>query len=45
MANMPGRQCAARHPRSGAACLSLRFGPLGTVTEVLLAPLTPTAQP
>ncbi|GAC1367107.1 MAG: hypothetical protein NVS3B25_04390 [Hymenobacter sp.] len=31
----PGTQCQARHARSGAACLSLRFGPLGTVTEVL----------
>ncbi|MFD2720183.1 hypothetical protein ACFST9_15775 [Hymenobacter monticola] len=41
----PGSQCEARHPRSGAACLSLRFGPLGTVTEVLADPLKPTAQP
>ncbi|MBF9220459.1 hypothetical protein [Hymenobacter ruricola] len=37
----PGRQCTPRHPRSGAACLSLRFGPLGTVTEVLSDPLSP----
>jgi len=37
----PGTQCDARHARSGAACLSLRFGPLGTVTEVLTDPLTP----
>ncbi|MBC8085468.1 MAG: hypothetical protein H7Z21_19890, partial [Hymenobacter sp.] len=35
----PGTQCAARHARSGAACLSLRFGPIGTVTEVLSDPL------
>ncbi|MBF9140572.1 hypothetical protein [Hymenobacter properus] len=41
----PGTQCEARHPRSSAACLSLRFGPLGTVTEVLTDPLKPTAQP
>ena len=34
----PGTQCEARHARSGAACLSLRFGPLGTVTEVLADP-------
>lgn len=38
----PGSQCNGRHARSGAACLSLRFGPLGTVTEVLADPL---AQP
>ena len=37
----PGTQCLARHERSGAACLSIRFGPLGTVTEVLNDPLTP----
>ena len=37
----PGTQCEARHVRSGAACLSLRFGPIGTVTEVLTDPLTP----
>ncbi|WP_310392948.1 hypothetical protein [Hymenobacter sp.] len=35
----PGTQCEARHARSGAACLSLRFGPIGTVTEVLSDPL------
>ena len=35
----PGTQCEARHVRSGAACLSLRFGPIGTVTEVLTDPL------
>ena len=38
----PGTQCQGRHARSGAACISLRFGPLGTVTEVLIDPLTPT---
>lgn len=38
----PGTQCGERHPRSGAPCISLRFGPLGTVTEVLADPLTPT---
>ena len=37
----PGTQCQGRHARSGAACISLRFGPLGTVTEVLIDPLTP----
>ena len=37
----PGTQCQGRHARSGAACISLRFGPLGTVTEVLTDPLTP----
>ncbi|MBD2721200.1 hypothetical protein [Hymenobacter armeniacus] len=37
----PGTQCEARHERSGAPCLSLRFGPLGTVTEVLADPLSP----
>jgi hypothetical protein len=37
----PGTQCQGRHLRSGAACISLRFGPLGTVTEVLSDPLTP----
>ena len=36
----PGTQCQGRHARSGAACLSLRFGPLGTVTEVLTDPLS-----
>ena len=40
----PGTQCQPQHTRSGAACLSLRFGPLGTVTEVLTDPLT-TPQP
>jgi hypothetical protein len=37
----PGTQCSGRHARSGAPCLSLRFGPLGTVTEMLIDPLTP----
>jgi hypothetical protein len=37
----PGTQCQGRHARSGAPCISLRFGPLGTVTEVLTDPLTP----
>ncbi|ALW86114.1 hypothetical protein AUC43_14040 [Hymenobacter sedentarius] len=37
----PGTQCNARHARSEAACISLRFGPLGTVTEVLADPLSP----
>ena len=36
---VPGTQCSGRHARSGAPCLSLRFGPLGTVTEVLTDPL------
>jgi hypothetical protein len=34
-----GPQCEARHPRSATPRLSLRFGPLGTVTEVLADPL------
>lgn len=37
-----GTQCAAGHVRSPAPKLSLRFGPLGTVTEVLCDPLPPT---
>ena len=37
----PGSQCAPGHVRSAAPCISLRFGPLGTVTEVLTDPLTP----
>ena len=37
----PGTQCNAGHARSAAPCISLRFGPLGTVTEVLADPLTP----
>ena len=36
-----GPQCAAGHARSAAPKLSLRFGPLGTVTEVLADPLVP----
>ena len=36
----PGTQCAAGHVRSAAPRISLRFGPLGTVTEVLVDPLT-----
>ncbi|UOQ95926.1 hypothetical protein MUN81_11700 [Hymenobacter sp. 5317J-9] len=38
----PGTQCEGRHARSGAPCISLRFGPLGTVTEVLADPLSPS---
>ena len=37
----PGTQCNAGHARSAAPRISLRFGPLGTVTEVLADPLTP----
>ena len=36
----PGTQCEGLHARSGAPCISLRFGPLGTVTEVLTDPLS-----
>ena len=36
-----GSQCAPGHVRSAAPKLSLRFGPLGTVTEVLSDPLEP----
>lgn len=35
----PGAQCGARHPRTAGPRLSLHFGPLGTVTEVLFDPL------
>lgn len=34
-----GEQCTARHPRSTAPRLRLRFGPLGTVTEVQADPM------
>ena len=34
-----GPQCGPHHPRSDAPRLSLHFGPLGTVTEVLADPL------
>ena len=37
----PGTQCNGRHLRSGAPSFSLRFGPIGTVTEVLSDALTP----
>ncbi|OGX83237.1 hypothetical protein BEN47_17695 [Hymenobacter lapidarius] len=37
----PGTHCQGRRARSGAPTLSLRFGPIGTVTEVLSDPLTP----
>ena len=39
----PGTQCEPAHRRSAAPKLSLRFGPLGTVTEILADPLP--AQP
>lgn len=35
----PGSQCAPAHQRSSAPRLSLHFGPLGTVTEILADPL------
>ena len=35
----PGTQCEPAHQRSAAPKLSLHFGPLGTVTEVLADPL------
>ena len=41
----PGTQCEARHARSGAACISIRFGPIGTVTEVLTDPLSSVTTP
>jgi hypothetical protein len=40
----PGTQCEGRRARSGAASLSIRFGPIGTVTEVLSDPLSTTAK-
>jgi hypothetical protein len=39
----PGSQCAPAHQRSAAPKLSLRFGPLGTVTEILADPLPRSA--
>lgn len=39
----PGTQCDPRHPRSGAPRLRLRFGPLGTVTEVQADPVPLTS--
>ena len=38
---VPGTQCAPPHRRSGAPCLRLHFGPLGTVTEILADPAAP----
>lgn len=35
---VPGPQCQPDHRRSGAQCLRLHFGPLGTVTEILADP-------
>ena len=35
----PGTQCSPRHVRSAAPHFSLRFGAIGTVTEVLADPL------
>ena len=35
----PGSQCEPPHRRTAAPKLSLRFGPLGTVTEILFDPL------
>ena len=32
----PGTQCNPGHARSAAPSISIRFGPLGTVTEVLM---------
>ncbi len=32
---VPGAQCGPRHPHTAGPRLSLHFGPLGTVTEVL----------
>lgn len=37
----PGAQCGPRHPRSAAPRLRLRFGPLGTLTEVQADPVVP----
>jgi hypothetical protein len=35
----PGPQCGPRHPHANGPRLTLHFGPLGTVTEVLSDPL------
>jgi hypothetical protein len=40
----PGPQCGPRHPRTSGPRLSLHFGPLGTVTEVLADPLSSQAE-
>jgi hypothetical protein len=40
-----GAQCGPRHPHSAAPCLRLHFGPLGTVTEVLVDPLPAAGEP
>jgi hypothetical protein len=39
---VPGAQCGPRHPHTATPRLSVHFGPLGTVTEVLADPV-PTA--
>ncbi|RZK20778.1 MAG: hypothetical protein EOO56_12250 [Hymenobacter sp.] len=41
----PGAQCGARHPHAVGPRLSLHFGPLGTVTEVLADPLPAAGSP
>jgi len=38
---MPGPQCGPRHPHANGPRLTLHFGPLGTVTEVLADSPTP----
>ena len=41
----PGTQCGPRHPRAATPRLRLRFGSLGTVTEVQADPLLPPVIP
>ncbi|OGX81373.1 hypothetical protein BEN49_15510 [Hymenobacter coccineus] len=41
---VPGPQCEPGHRRSAAPCLRLHFGPLGTVTEILVDPTAKMAQ-
>lgn len=41
---VPGPQCGPGHHRSAAPCLRLHFGPLGTVTEILVDPAAKVSQ-
>jgi hypothetical protein len=41
----PGPQCGPRRPHATGPRLTLHFGPLGTVTEVLVDPLPAAGQP
>ncbi len=41
---VPGPQCDPGHHRSAAPCLRLHFGPLGTLTEILVDPAAKVGQ-